>query len=338
MARKRMIDPGIWDSVQAMSLTPAQFKLYIYLISAADDCGRLKWTPTIYRARVYPFNDYTQEAFDKDLEHLSEIGLVIQYQVDEDKYLHHPNWKRYQKINHPTKSNLPKSPIEDDNSDDEESKSDDSFSHKKAIPNAVRRAVAEKYGVIKEGDRAIVKCYYCDNKGEAIMMNNHWVHFPNLELHHLVPEIHGGESTAENIVLACRSCNRTRGHKITDENLLITPNIIESKISKVNISKTVFAQDVTLTEEEHGKLVDKFGASMAQRLIDTLSSAKLAKGYKYKSDYHAILNWVVDKCKAEPLARAGPKGWKCPHCGASNTHTGSQCLSCKRDRDEEVKR
>ncbi len=241
MARKRMIDPGIWDSVQAMSLTPAQFKLYIYLISAADDDGRLKCCPELMRSRIYPFNDYTQDCFNNDLARLSEIGLVEHYLANDTDYLYHPNWLRYQKINHPTPSILP-------------------------APN---------------------------------------------------PEEDSGSPTVG----------------LREDSLLI-----KDSISKVNISKTVVAQDVTLTEEEHAKLVEKYGADMAQRLIDTLSSAKLAKGYKYKSDYHAILTWVVEKCKAEPLARAGPKGWKCPHCGAANTHTGSQCLSCKEDRDEEVKK
>lgn len=32
--------------------------------------------------------------------------------------------------------------------------------------------------------------------------------------------------------------------------------------------------------------------------------------------------------------RAGPMGWKCPHCGEVNTHTGSRCMKCRKDRDD----
>ena len=99
------------------------------------------------------------------------------------------------------------------------------------------------------------------------------------------------------------------------------------------VVKKEYAESVLLSEPEWGKLIDKFGEPVARQLVDTLSSCKLAKGYKYKSDYHAILNWVVEKCKAVPLAakvRAGP-GWKCRKCGRWNNHNGSFCLDPKCD-------
>jgi hypothetical protein len=242
-----MIDPGIWDSVQAMSLTPAQFKLYIFLISAADDEGRLKLNSALMRSRAYPFNDYTQEQFDADLAKLEEISLVLPYTVDGADYLCHPNWTRYQKINRPTPS----------------------------------------------------LCPPCDS------LSNHGA--------------------------------------LTEDSLLVEENRKEVSIDSAAMSahapeKKQYADSVLLSEPEWEKLVAKFGEPVARQLVDTLSSAKLAKGYKYKSDYHAILTWVVEKCKAVPVAvrervRAGP-GWKCPHCGKWNSQTGSVCFGCHRDRDE----
>lgn len=104
--------------------------------------------------------------------------------------------------------------------------------------------------------------------------------------------------------------------------------------------KTAYADSVLLSEPEWEKLVAKFGEPVARQLVDTLSSAKQAKGYKYKSDYHAILTWVVEKCKAVPVAtreliRAGP-GWPCPHCGYVNRQTGSVCFKCHKDRDDDT--
>ncbi len=102
--------------------------------------------------------------------------------------------------------------------------------------------------------------------------------------------------------------------------------------------KKDYAEAVRLTPSQYSALVDKFGTPATKKAIDKLSAYKMSKGKQYKSDYHAILQWTAEAVGAQPLARAGPKGWKCPHCGAANTHTGSQCLSCKEDRDEEVKK
>jgi hypothetical protein len=63
--------------------------------------------------------------------------------------------------------------------------------------------------------------------------------------------------------------------------------------------KRIYAPAVSMTEEEHQKLVDKHGAKDTARMIDILSNYKAAKGKQYKSDYHAILNWVVERLAEE---------------------------------------
>ncbi len=89
--------------------------------------------------------------------------------------------------------------------------------------------------------------------------------------------------------------------------------------------KQIYAEAVTMTAEQYQKLVDRFGAENAKRAVAKLSIYKMAKGKKYKSDYHAILEWVVDAIGAKP--KAAPAGWKCPKCGRWNTHSGSACLT-----------
>lgn len=37
--------------------------------------------------------------------------------------------------------------------------------------------------------------------------------FPDLHLDHVTPVHHGGSNDAENIVLACETCNCSRGHR-----------------------------------------------------------------------------------------------------------------------------
>ena len=58
---------------------------------------------------------------------------------------------------------------------------------------------------------------------------------------------------------------------------------------------TEYASGVEMSKEEYGKLGDDFGEDVRALAIEKLSDYKLATGKKYKSDYHAILNWVIEK-------------------------------------------
>jgi hypothetical protein len=67
----------------------------------------------------------------------------------------------------------------------------------------------------------------------------------------------------------------------------------EHQSEKKNIKEKHEVQpQVFLTTEETEKLIDQFGEDGANQRISALSDGKLAKGYKYKSDYHAILTWA----------------------------------------------
>lgn len=53
-------------------------------------------------------------------------------------------------------------------------------------------------------------------------------------------------------------------------------------------------QNVLLTEEELNKLCQKLGPERAKAVIDNYSELKEMKGYKYNSDYLAILRWGIE--------------------------------------------
>lgn len=63
--------------------------------------------------------------------------------------------------------------------------------------------------------------------------------------------------------------------------------------------KIKYAEFVSMTEAEHQRLVDKYGEQKTAMFIEKLDNAKGAKGYTYKSDYRAILNWVVEEVEKE---------------------------------------
>lgn len=65
---------------------------------------------------------------------------------------------------------------------------------------------------------------------------------------------------------------------------------------KPKAEKKAYADDVHLTLAEYNNLIDRLGSKQAaDECIEILSNYKGATGKKYKSDYKAILNWVVDK-------------------------------------------
>jgi len=89
---------------------------------------------------------------------------------------------------------------------------------KRAIPQASRRAVALAAGAVP-GTKTPVSCTYCGAIGSAWWPTRldgkpgGWVHF-TLEIDHIIPEYHGGAGTPDNLTLACRPCNRRKGHRL----------------------------------------------------------------------------------------------------------------------------
>ena len=86
----------------------------------------------------------------------------------------------------------------------------------------------------------------------------------------------------ENIDINNNKDNRKRGSKG------------EKKEEKIH-----FAEFVTMTNAEYEKLVSTYGKDFADQCITILDNYKGANGKKYKSDYRAILSWVIDRAKQD---------------------------------------
>lgn len=100
----------------------------------------------------------------------------------------------------------------------------------------------------------------------------------------------------------------------TDENP--QSKVKESKVkeSKVNTpaqkpkpEKIKYADFVSLTNDEYSSLVAKLGEEATKRCIEILDNYKGATGKKYKSDYRAILNWVVNRYEEEQYKKQRDK-------------------------------
>lgn len=75
----------------------------------------------------------------------------------------------------------------------------------------------------------------------------------------------------------------------------------EQKAKAEKKKKYKYAEFVTLTKDEYAKLCTEHTEEAVRRMIEILDNYKGQSGKRYKSDYRAILNWVVDRYNDEQL-------------------------------------
>ena len=95
----------------------------------------------------------------------------------------------------------------------------------------------------------------------------------------------------------CNSYEEHMENENENENINNTKN--KKKDLKEKEKKIQYAEFVSMTEEEYQKLLTKYGEDATKKCIETLDNYKGSSGKKYKSDYRAILTWVIDKVKPQ---------------------------------------
>lgn len=110
----------------------------------------------------------------------------------------------------------------------------------------------------------------------------------------------------------------------------LTPEQAEKAASKV---KYKYAEFVSLTRDEYAKLCEQFGEAQTNRMIEILDNYKGAKGKRYKSDYRAILTWVVDRYNEEVI-KYGDQ-WKATNNqGGTGDHQGLSAAAVQTNTGE----
>lgn len=75
------------------------------------------------------------------------------------------------------------------------------------------------------------------------------------------------------------------------------PDQKPEKPPKPKPEKKHYGEFVLMTEAEYQKLVNEYGQETADEMVKVLDNYKGSKGKTYKSDYRAILMWVVNYIK-----------------------------------------
>ncbi len=108
MARKRMIDPNIWQSEDFGRLSTLAKLVFIGLFSLADDEGRGRCNPIYLKSTLFPYEEGIRSAdVDKTLSEISSNMSVVFYSCDGSSYYSLYNWNTWQKIDRPSESKIP---------------------------------------------------------------------------------------------------------------------------------------------------------------------------------------------------------------------------------------
>lgn len=106
----------------------------------------------------------------------------------------------------------------------------------------------------------------------------------------------------------------------------------EKNINNIIIPKKIhFAEFVLLKKEEYDKLCNEYSEEATKRMIEILNNYKGSSGKKYKSDYLAILNWVVGRYFEENGRRKETKANGTAGVSDNRTDGGSASKTDKRE-------
>lgn len=102
-----------------------------------------------------------------------------------------------------------------------------------------------------------------------------------------------------------QTCGQTGGKQTANEGQTKgKPSEEESKKVRKE-EKDFYAEFVSLTETEFRSLRQRAGEEGARRCIELLDNYKGANGRQYRSDYRAILSWVLARYEKERKEQAG---------------------------------
>jgi len=107
MARARTIKPDFIRSHSMRRVSREARLTFIQLWLLADDAGRLIYHPVALPRWLYPGDEQAAQLLPGWLAELEREHCIERYTVDRTDYLRIVNWRRHQRISHPTPSRLP---------------------------------------------------------------------------------------------------------------------------------------------------------------------------------------------------------------------------------------
>lgn len=104
MARIRTVKPEFWTDRRVGECSPNARLLFIATWNFADDHGGLDRSAKQLKAQAFPYDDINCEPLVKEL---LDAGLLVEYEVAGDKYLHIKHFRKHQRIDKPQNARIP---------------------------------------------------------------------------------------------------------------------------------------------------------------------------------------------------------------------------------------
>jgi hypothetical protein len=112
LPRIRTLKPEHKHHRKVGMLTDRQYRLWVGMITEADDHGRLVADAGQLKALMFGYQPKTGPKDVADaLEALESVGLIHLYRVGDTPYAEFPSWREHQRVSHPADSKLP-SPLD----------------------------------------------------------------------------------------------------------------------------------------------------------------------------------------------------------------------------------
>lgn len=108
MARIRTIKPELWTDERLTECSLSARLMFIGMLNFADDNGNMAYSAKRLKMQIFPADAVdTQPLLDELIIH----GLLIEYSVNDEKFLHIKGFKKHQVINRPSHSSIPQPPF-----------------------------------------------------------------------------------------------------------------------------------------------------------------------------------------------------------------------------------
>lgn len=107
-ARARMLSPTISLSDQVNRLSLKTALIFTWMLSHADDAGRLTGKPSVLKGTVTPLReDIDREDIKAAILEMETAGLIIYYAVGENRVIQLTGWHEFQMLRDPAPSKYP---------------------------------------------------------------------------------------------------------------------------------------------------------------------------------------------------------------------------------------
>ena len=108
MTKGRLISEDFFQSEKVAEWTLQQRALVLGIIAHADDQGRIRGHPQWLRSRIFPYDNFTADEIEQDIQAISSVNdTVLVYEVEGKRYIQLQNWWEYQSLSWAKISDFP---------------------------------------------------------------------------------------------------------------------------------------------------------------------------------------------------------------------------------------